>query len=269
MRRCQAVIVGCAIALMASLLLARAHPFGNAGLYMARPAQAIMERSSVPADVRAILSAKCADCHSMHTRLPVYDRIAGRFAPLSWLMERDIVEGRKHMNLSLWDTYSADQRQTLAAKIVEETRAHEMPLPQYRMIHRSARISDADILALTRWTRRMPALETGAAAQTAGEGDSVRGKVVFEKRCTGCHAMEQNREGPRLRGVFGRTSGMVDGYPYSPALRKARIVWDDSSLEQWLADPDTLVPGNNMEFHVSRPQERRDLIKFLKEESGK
>jgi cytochrome c len=262
-------MIGCAIALMASLLLARAHPFGNADLYMARPAQAIMERSSVPADVRATLAAKCADCHSTQTRLPVYDRIAGRFAPVSWLMERDIVEGRKRMNLSLWDTYSADQRQTLAAKIVEETRAHEMPLAQYRMIHRSARISDADILAFTRWTRGMPAIETGAAAQTAGEGDPVRGKVVFEKRCTGCHAMEQNREGPKLRGVFGRTSGIVDGYPYSPALRKARIVWNDSSLEQWLADPDTLVPGNNMEFHVSRPQERRDLIGFLKEEAGK
>ncbi len=100
-------------------------------------------------------------------------------------------------------------------------------------------------------------------------GDPVRGKEVFEKRCTGCHAMEQNREGPRLQGVFGRTSGTVPGFPYSQALVKAAIVWNEPSLEQWLTDPDTLVPGNNMDFHVAKAQERTDLISYLKQASSK
>ena len=78
----------------------------------------ILNHSQVPPEVRAILVAKCADCHSTQARAPLY----GRFAPASWLMERDIVEARKAMNLSLWDTYSADQQQTLAAKIVQETK---------------------------------------------------------------------------------------------------------------------------------------------------
>ena len=77
--------------------------------------------------------------------------------------------------------------------------------------------------------------------------------------------MEQNREGPRLQGVYGRTSGTVPGFGYSAALQQAHIVWNDTSLERWLADPDTLVPGNNMEFHVAKPQERRDLIALLKQ----
>jgi cytochrome c len=47
-------------------------------------------------------------------------------------------------------------------------------------------------------------------------------------------------------------------------VKQAHIVWDDKSLEQWLADPDTLVPGNDMAFHVTKPDERRDLIAFLK-----
>jgi cytochrome c len=106
-------------------------------------------------------------------------------------------------------------------------------------------------------------------AQSGSEGDPARGKQVFEKRCTGCHAMDQNREGPRLRGVYGRTSGEVATFDYSAALKEAHIVWNDRSLEQWLADPDTLVPGNNMEFHVAKPQERRDLIAFLKQDAGK
>jgi cytochrome c len=57
----------------------------------------------------------------------------------------------------------------------------------------------------------------------------------------------------------------VAAFPYSEALIKARIVWSESSLEQWLTDPDTLVAGYNMDFHVAKLQERRDLISFLKQ----
>jgi cytochrome c len=248
--------------MMTSLLLARAHPFGDAGLYAAKAAQApIMEHSSVPPEVRATLAVKCADCHSTQTRSPIY----GRFAPLSWLVERDIIQGRKAMNLALWDTYSADQQQIFAAKIVQETKAHEMPLPQYQMIHWDARITDADVRTFARWTHEKLPMEGDSRAEPAGEGDPDRGKDVFERRCTGCHALTQDREGPRLQGVYGRTSGEVPGFLYSPALKHAHIVWNDTTLDQWLTDPDTFVPGNNMDFHVPKPQERRDLVEFLKQ----
>jgi cytochrome c len=52
-------------------------------------------------------------------------------------------------------------------------------------------------------------------------------------------------------------------------LKKARIAWDEKSLEQWLADPDAFLPGNNMDFLVPKSQERRDLISYLKISSGK
>lgn len=262
MRRVRAASIGGATLLMTSLLLGRAHPFGDAALYAAKAAP-IMEHSSVPPEVRATLVAKCADCHSMQTRAHIY----GRFAPVSWLMERDILEGRKQINLSSWDTYSVDQQQILKAKIMQEAKSRKMPLPQYRMTHWNTRITDADLRAFAQWTREMPAQEAGPSP--VGEGDPIRGQEVFEKRCTGCHAMEQNREGPRLKGVYGRTSGTVAAFPYSEALINARIVWNESSLEQWLTDPDTLVPGNNMEFHVAKLQERRDLISFLKQAAGK
>jgi cytochrome c2 len=41
------------------------------------------------------------------------------------------------------------------------------------------------------------------------------------------------------------------------------------SLEKWMTDPDVLVPGNNMEFHVPKAQERRDLVKFLRQKTNK
>jgi cytochrome c len=224
-----------------------------------------MENSTVPPGVRAILNEKCADCHSWQTQTPFY----GRFAPVSWLLERDIVEGRSHLNFSLWESYSAEQQQTLKAKIVEETKAREMPPPKYRIMHWNARVTDAEVRALTEWARGTAGSDSGATAQPSGEGDPSRGKVVFEKRCTGCHALERDREGPRLQGVFGRSSGSVAGYAYSPALGRAHIVWNNASLERWLADPDAFIPGNNMEFHVPKPQERLDLISFLKQGAGK
>ncbi|MGC2301443.1 MAG: c-type cytochrome [Acidobacteriaceae bacterium] len=114
-----------------------------------------------------------------------------------------------------------------------------------------------------------PVWGAGKAAQANGDDDGARGREIFEKRCTGCHALEVNREGPRLRDVFGRTSGQVAGYAYSPALVKARVVWNETTLDAWLTDTDALVPGNNMDFRVPKAEERQELIRFLKEQAGK
>jgi cytochrome c len=182
-------------------------------------------------------------------------------------MERDIVEARQAMNLSLWETYSADRQQTLAAKMVQETKSHEMPPVQYRIIHQNARIADADLRVFGQWAHGLQAIQ--ADAIVTGEGDPARGKTLFEKRCTGCHALTQDHEGPHLQGVYGRTSGAVANFSYSAALKKAQIVWDEKSLEKWLTDPDAFIPGNDMDFLVSKPQERQDLIRYLKQSSGK
>ncbi len=264
MRKVRAALSGCVVALAASLLLARVHPFGDAGLYAAKPGDGpTMNNAQVPPAVRALLVEKCADCHSNQTRAPFY----GHFAPVSWLMERDIAEARKAMDLSLWDSYSADRQQTLAAKIVQETKSHEMPPVQYRTIHWNARIAEADLRLLGQWAHGAKGMPADATA--AGEGDPTRGKALFEKRCTGCHALTQNREGPQLQGVYGRTSGMAEGFAYSAALKKVHMVWDEKSLDKWLTDPDAYIPGNDMDFLVSKPQERQDLISYLKQSSGK
>jgi cytochrome c len=266
MTRVRAVVAGCVVALTASLLLARVHPFGNAGLYAPHDAEnSIMDHSLIPAEVRSMLTEKCADCHSFEVRAPIY----GRFAPMSWLMERDIVRGRAAMNLSQWDSYSPDQQQTLAAKIVRETREHQMPLPQYRLIHWDSRITEDDKEMLAAWARATWGTNVDSAGQPSAEGDSGHGKEVFEKRCSGCHSLTQNHQGPHLQGVYGRTAGTAEGYAYSPALKKARIVWDEQSLEKWLTDPDAFIPGNNMDFQLARPQEHRDVISYLRQVSGK
>lgn len=96
-------------------------------------------------------------------------------------------------------------------------------------------------------------------------GNAEIGQSLFNRRCTGCHSLNDNREGPRLSGVYGRRAASVPGFPYSAALTAAHLTWNDQTLDQWLTDPDAFVPNNNMDFRVPRPQERADLIAFLRQ----
>ena len=98
---------------------------------------------------------------------------------------------------------------------------------------------------------------------------TVDGKELFERRCGGCHALDRNKEGPRLGGVYGRNAGSVDSFQYSEALKNSKITWTDETLNQWLTDTEKLVPNNDMAFHVEKPDERREIITYLKQNSGK
>jgi cytochrome c len=95
------------------------------------------------------------------------------------------------------------------------------------------------------------------------------GKEVFEKRCGGCHALDRDKEGPRLRGVYGRVAGSVDSFQYSEALKRSKITWTDVTLDQWLTDTEKLVRGNDMTFHVEKAAERAEIIAYLKQTSDK
>ena len=94
------------------------------------------------------------------------------------------------------------------------------------------------------------------------------GKALFEKRCGGCHALDRDKEGPRLRGVYGRAAGTVESFQYSEALKKSGVKWTDENLDKWLSDTESLVPDNDMTFHVEKADERNEIIAYLKN-SGK
>jgi cytochrome c len=232
------------------------HPFGNPRVEPAEGLGTLLQGAEMPRDAKAVLVTKCADCHSSETRWPVYARIA----PGSWLIERDIVEARKHMDLSRWQQTPVEQQQVLTAKIVQEAKSGDMPPLQYLALHWNAKLSKADVQTLSMLGKSAG----GSEATLDGDGDAVRGKAVFEKRCTGCHAMEADRKGPRLAGVFGRKAGSVAGFTYSTGLKNLGVTWNDATLEKWLSDPDMVVKDNNMSFSVPKAEERRDLIAFLK-----
>jgi cytochrome c len=95
--------------------------------------------------------------------------------------------------------------------------------------------------------------------------DAVAGRAAFEKRCTGCHALDRDRVGPRLSGVVGRKAGAVSAFPYSDAVKKSAVVWNEAALDKWLTDPDSMIPDSDMAFRLDNPAERAAIIAFLKE----
>ena len=109
------------------------------------------------------------------------------------------------------------------------------------------------------------ALLAAFAAEGGAKGDTVAGRSAFEKRCTGCHALDHEKTGPRLAGVVGRKAGIVSAFPYSDAVKKSAVVWNEAVLDKWLTDPETVIPDTDMAFRLDNPVERAAIIAFLKE----
>lgn len=102
----------------------------------------------------------------------------------------------------------------------------------------------------------------GAPAMAAG--DAARGAAIYE-RCAACHSLEHNRTGPKHCGLFGRRAGSLPDFDYSPAMRASGLVWDERTLDRFLAAPTKVVPGTSMGYAgVSDPGERAELIAWLR-----
>ena len=112
------------------------------------------------------------------------------------------------------------------------------------------------------------AMLTAANAVAAGAqaaGDARRGERVYAA-CLACHTLAANAVGPRHCGVVGRKAGTVPRFDYSPAMRDSKLVWDEATLDRFLADPMKAVPGTSMVFSgVKDPKERADLIAYLRD----
>ena len=91
----------------------------------------------------------------------------------------------------------------------------------------------------------------------------ARGAALYTTHCSSCHSIDQHGEGPAHRGVVGRRAGALNDFDYSPALRKSRILWTRATLKAWLTDPEALIPGQGMDYHLDDPQDREDVVAYL------
>ncbi len=105
-----------------------------------------------------------------------------------------------------------------------------------------------------------------AVAYSTLTGDAAAGEKTFVQ-CKACHVLEagQNRVGPSLNGIIGRTAGQVPGFNYSAANKNSGKVWDEETLYTYLENPQAFMPGTKMIFAgLKQPQDRANVIAYLK-----
>lgn len=107
-----------------------------------------------------------------------------------------------------------------------------------------------------------------STANAEPQGNVNAGQRVFGA-CAACHPLEANRNmtGPSLADLWNRKAGTLPSFHrYSPALKSSGIVWNDKTLDEWIEDPQHLVPGNTMTFQgLKNKQQRADLLAYLKD----
>lgn len=102
-----------------------------------------------PPNVKAILERACYDCHSNKTVWPWYSHVA----PVSWLVAKDVRNGRHEVNFTEWPTFDPDDQEHIFKHIAKQVDRRAMPLPMYLTMHPKARLSDEDRRVLVSWAR--------------------------------------------------------------------------------------------------------------------
>jgi cytochrome c len=102
-----------------------------------------------------------------------------------------------------------------------------------------------------------------AQSSATAAGKALKGKEIYDARCSACHSVDDNRVGPMHLGVFGRKAGGVKSYRYSDALSRSKVIWSRETLTAWLTNPEALIPAQRMGYSMDNAQDREDVVAYL------
>jgi cytochrome c len=130
-----------------------------------------------------------------------------------------------------------------------------------KRLHLAAKIIAAATFALL----ALPAMSAEAGAETK----TGSGQAAFNNQCRTCHTVKEgdNRLGPSLHKIVGAKAGAGSGYPnYSQAMKTAGVQWDEATLDRFIADPEAVIPNNNMKPYKGIPDAavRKAIVEYLK-----
>jgi hypothetical protein len=108
------------------------------------------EEIQAPKEVMTILKRSCYDCHSSDVQEPFYYNIA----PMSWLVQLHVKNGRKVVNFSKWQTYSIEKQLKVMDKFSKSI-VIRMPMPSYLWLHQDATMSANEKKLLTKWAEEL------------------------------------------------------------------------------------------------------------------
>ena len=124
------------------------HPFGmvKAQGYD----KSLFAGAQIDVEVLQIFERSCQNCHSERTEWPWYSYIA----PIGWFIEKDVQQGRQHMDFSRWDEYDRASQRDILTRMSAVLRSRQMPLPRYLTLHPGSKLSGGDITMIDEWTQK-------------------------------------------------------------------------------------------------------------------
>jgi hypothetical protein len=107
----------------------------------------LIQSGIVSGEVAGILKSACYDCHSNETQYPWYSYIA----PTSWLVSKDVKEGREALNFSNWKASDMMQQLGILDDVAMEVEEERMPMDIYIRMHKEAKLSEAQRELIVAW----------------------------------------------------------------------------------------------------------------------
>ena len=98
----------------------------------------LIYNNHIPESIVNILKTSCYDCHSNETSFPWYSHVA----PVSWLINRDVIKGREELNFSEWESQSKMDKAKNIDKIIDEVEGGKMPMRIYILMHSEAKLNE-------------------------------------------------------------------------------------------------------------------------------
>ena len=113
------------------------------------PEDDFLEVSGANQQISNLVKSSCYDCHSFETQYPWYSNVA----PVSWWVKDHVNHARKHLNFSIWATYTEKRKNHKLKETIEELEEEEMPLGSYTWMHSEARLTNEQRKQLIDWVR--------------------------------------------------------------------------------------------------------------------
>jgi len=111
----------------------------------------IFEQVKLPSEIKTMITNSCLDCHSNQTNYLWYHEIA----PVSWIISSDIKSGKEKLNFSEWGKMNAFDRIGALDNICDEVKSGDMPIEAYVIMHKKARLTEAQRKTLCDWTKKL------------------------------------------------------------------------------------------------------------------
>jgi len=107
----------------------------------------LIANNQIPENITKILKTSCYDCHSNQTEYRWYAYVA----PVSFLIAKDVREGRDELNFSLWEDLKRNKKAKALSEMAEEVEDGEMPVEIYLITHSNAKLSEQNKKEFSEW----------------------------------------------------------------------------------------------------------------------